>query len=536
MGRSKGRETSIKDNWKCVSICLAMALANCQYGYDTATIGGFQGKPNILCWTECFLKVFGYPDPERPIGYNIGTKPQQLITSFLNVGTIIGVLLTGPFAHFFGRKVGVWTACLVSCTACAIQIGTSNLAGLYAGRLLIGASNGFFITFANTYTAEASPAHLRGFIVSFFGIWVSVGSLLGTIADNYSKSLDSKLSYQIPLATIFAIPVMLSILIFFIPESPRWLLVHDRPEDARKSLLRLRGNSMSPELIEEEFVEMKRGIDEEKELGSSVSLLDLFRGPDLRRTLLCFGVILSHASSGIWLVIAYGTFFFQMAGVDNAFQASILSTAASFAGVLVGLYFVHKWIGRRFSMCLGSLGAGLCMLAVAISYHVAPNTKPAGKSLVAFIMIYGFVYNGFSGTLSWPVTTEVVSSRLRVMSIGFGTAINYFFSWLVSYTAPYFINKTELNWGPRYAYIWAGSNFATFLFFFFFLPEMKGRSLEELDELFQNRVSVKDFSKYQCVSSQRAREIVEQQIHGDEAHSKDGEVEVEHHEDAAGKV
>lgn len=408
-----------------------------------------------------FLKVFGYPDPERPIGYNIGTKPQQLITSFLNVGTIAGVLLTGPFAHYFGRKAGVWVACLVSCTACSVQIGTSNLAGLYAGRLLIGASNGFFITFANTYTAEASPAHLRGFIVSFFGIWVSIGSIMGTVADNYSKNHLNKLSYQIPLATIFVIPVCLAILIFFIPESPRWLLVHNRTEQARKALITLRGNSLPPELIEEEFIEMKRGIDEEKELGNSASVVDMFKGPDLRRTLLCFGVILSHSSSGIWLVIAYGTFFFQMAGVDNAFQASVLSTVASFAGVIVGLYFVHKWIGRRFSMCFGSLTAGLCMLAIAVAYQVAPLEKPAGKAIVAFTMLYGFFYNGFSGTLSWPVTTEVVSSRLRVMSIGFGTAINYFCSWLISYTAPYFINKTELNWGPKYAYIWAGSNLLT---------------------------------------------------------------------------
>lgn len=78
---------------------------------------------------------------------------------------------------------------------------------------------------------------------------------------------------------------------------------------------------------------------------------------------------------------------------------------------------------------------------------------------------------------------------------------------MTSFTAPYFINKENLNWGPKYAYIWAGSNLITFIFFLFFLPEMKGRSLEELDELFQNRVSVRDFPKYQCVSSERAKEV-----------------------------
>lgn len=105
-------------------------------------------------------------------------------------------------------------------------------------------------------------------------------------------------------------------------------------------------------------------------------------------------------------------------------------------------------------------------------------------------------------------------------------------SGLTSFTAPYFINKENLNWGARYAYIWAGSNFVTFgkfcqvpswktklivlfvVFFYFFLPELKGRTLEELDELFQNRVSVRDFPHYQCVSSENAKQLAIQAMEG----------------------
>lgn len=255
-----------------------------------------------------FLKVYGYKDPKAPTGYNLATEPQQLISSFLNVGTIIGVVLTATWGKYFGRKPAIWFATLISFVAAGLQVGTTNLIGLYFGRILIGISNGFYITFANVYTAEASPAHLRGAIVSFFGIWVSIGSILGAIANNYSKNLTSKLAYQIPLACFFIIPTFLSLVVFFIPESPRWLLVKNRSEEARAALERLRGKSFSsqPELLEEEFQEMKRGIEEEKELASSSSIKDMFRGTDLRRTILCFAVILSHSSSGIWLVIGYG--------------------------------------------------------------------------------------------------------------------------------------------------------------------------------------------------------------------------------------
>ncbi|KAK2770679.1 hypothetical protein FQN53_005390 [Emmonsiellopsis sp. PD_33] len=505
MGISKERSNSFQDNWKCVIICFAISMANCQYGYDTATIGGFQAMIG-------FLQVFGYKDPSRKIGWNIGTEPQQLISSFLNVGTIVGVLLTGPFARYFGRRPAIWTASLVSAIAAGVQVGTTSLAGLYAGRILIGAANGFFITFANTYTAEAAPAHLRGVIVSFFGIWVNTGSLLGAIANNFSEPHKDKLSYQIPLATIFALPLFLGVLTIFVPESPRWLLVQGREEEARRALQRLRGNSLKAEFFEEELVEMTRGIEREKEIagdGSSVdSFLDMFRGTNLRRTLLCIAVTVSHSSSGIWLIIAYGTFFFQMAGINEAFQASVYAKLGGVVGVMVGLYFMNNLWGRRRMICFGSATAAICMLGIAVAYTVGgPESTAAGKAIMAFTLLYEFFYNGWSGTTSWPVAEEVVNSRLRVFSIGTATAVNYFFSWLITYTTPYFLNKEHLDWGGNYAYIWAGSNAVTFLFFLFFLPEMNGRSLEEIDELFENRVSVREFSKYQCISSAQAREI-----------------------------
>jgi len=81
---SNERNTPLLANWKCLIICCVMAIANCQYGFDTAAVAGFQAMIG-------FLKVFGYKDPKLPLGWNINTKPQQLISSFLNVGTILGM-------------------------------------------------------------------------------------------------------------------------------------------------------------------------------------------------------------------------------------------------------------------------------------------------------------------------------------------------------------------------------------------------------------------------------------------------------------
>lgn len=134
---------------------------------------------------------------------------------------------------------------------------------------------------------------------------------MGAIANQFSKSYENKLCYQIPLASLFAIPTGLSILMFFVPESPRWLLVHGRSDEAYRALKTLRGSSFkaNPELLEEEFLEMKSGIEREQELATASSFLDMFKGTDRRRTFLCWAVVLSHSSSGISLIVAYGVSF-----------------------------------------------------------------------------------------------------------------------------------------------------------------------------------------------------------------------------------
>ncbi|KAL2428997.1 hypothetical protein ABEF95_011292 [Exophiala dermatitidis] len=195
----------------------------------------------------------------------------------------------------------------------------------------------------------------------------------------------------------------------------------------------------------QEFVEMMGGIDEQKELtSSSGAFVDMIKGTDLRRTIICFDVILSHSSSGDILL--------PDGGCQRALPSVYNLDLRESCGVLLG---------------------------ISVAYTVVPKEKPTGKAIVACTLLWGFFYNGFFGSLSWPIADELVSSRLRVISIGIGTAINYFFS----------------------------------LFFFFCLPEMKGGTLEEIDELFQNRVSVRHFPKYECVSSSTAREIAVKEAH-----------------------
>ncbi|KAL3456640.1 general substrate transporter [Aspergillus heterothallicus] len=504
--------TTLWQNRKCLFLCCLVSMANLQYGFDLAAVGALQAMPG-------FLKVFGYEVPGSDMGYAIDSTVQQLITSLLTLGSFVSSLVAGYFSAYFGRRQALWLACIVNAIGVAIQIAAPSAGPLYVGRILLGFANGFLVTFSNIYTAEASPAHMRGVIVALFAYWVNIGSILGAAVDNETKDLMGRTSYQIPLACLYIVPAMLFVALFFVPESPRWLLHRGNMQAARKALEQLRGASYralrapssegdgeGPSLLEIEWAEMVKGVEEERSQAGGIAAMDMFRGVDLRRTLLCYGMIACQTASGIWFIIGYQTYFFAVSGITKAFEYSIMSTCFGFVGVNIGMYAIRNWVGRRTILMLGAVTVGLCQLASAIAATVSPQTAlSTGQVLVAFTALTKFFYNGCVGAASYPVATELVSSRLRAWTVGTATSLGYLLAWLTNFCTPYFINPEHLNWGARYGYIWFGSNVASLIFFFFFIPEMKGRSLEELDEMFGAKVGARDFKGYQCLIGEAAR-------------------------------
>lgn len=375
---------------------------------------------------------------------------QQLIGSLLTLGAFLSSLTAGSFAHFFGRKTALWLACLLTAIGCAIQINTTDKAVVYVGRLILGIGNGFLVTFSNIYTAEASPAHLRAVMVALFSEWVNIGSIVGAVVTNATQSRLDKASYQIPVGILFVVPVVLAVGLFFVPESPRYLVNRGKMQKARRALESLRGGSLRPEELELEWVEMVKGIEEEKKLASTIGPLDQYRGTDLRRTLLCYGVIMSQVGSGSWFVISYSTYFLIVAGltVNEAFKYSIMNTCLGLVGVNFGIYLMRHVVGRRTILTMGAAIQGLCMLGMAIGAGSAnPVGSEAGRNcLIAFFALYMFSYNAFVGDASYPVSTELVSTRLRSWSVGSAISLGYFFAWLTGFCSPYFINPENLNW------------------------------------------------------------------------------------------
>ncbi|KIX08062.1 uncharacterized protein Z518_02717 [Rhinocladiella mackenziei CBS 650.93] len=482
----------VRSHLKCLAICVVATLSTFQYGLDYALVGGFLSMPG-------FLEVFGYYSEDLQ-KWNIDATVQQLISSLMTIGTFVSSLLVGPFSARFGRRHGLWAATILNFIATSIQLGTTTKAALYVARLILGKlriSVGWFLTFAQLYIHEAAPAHLRGIVFAVYQSMLSIGSIVGASIDFGTHTMDGRQAYQIPLAIFFVAPALQAVLLFVVaPESPRWLMVQRKEDHAERSLRRLRNSSIDELEFQAELNEIRQSTREQLEQNKKLLFLEMWRGTNLRRTLLSIAVVCFHSANGSSWVNIYTTYFLEIAGVHNPFAYSILVTCTGLIGVLVSFFFV-RLIDRRMVMLIGITACGICQLIPAIAWSANPGTESTGKVVVAFIALFTFFYVAYA-PYAWLLGGEYVNNQLRAFTFGLATAMNFLGNWLGTFTAPYFINPAKLAWGPKYGYIWFGSNMICAIFTWFFLPETRDRTLEEIHEMFEARLPARKFKHYVC--------------------------------------
>ncbi|KAI0878349.1 MFS transporter [Hypoxylon argillaceum] len=505
----------VRSHIKCILICFIATVSTFQYGLDYALVGGFLSMPG-------FLKVYGYYDT-RLHTWNIDPTVQQLISSLMTIGTLIGSLLVGPFSSSFGRKAGLWAASLLNFVATAIMLGTTNLGALYFARLLLGISVGWFLTFSQLYVHEVAPAHLRGITFAVYQCQLSVGSIVGAAVDYGTHDIGSRQAYQIPLAIFFVAPAIQSVALFFFPDSPRWLAVQGREAEAETALRRLRNSQIDENELLAEFNEIKQSTREQVEQNKKALFLEMWRGTNLRRTLLSIAVVCFHSANGSSWVNIYTTYYLKIAGVSNPFGFSILITSLGFIAAIVSSLFV-RYIDRRAIMIVGASVCGLAQLGQAIAWTVSPGSAATGQVVVALMGLFTFFYVAYA-PFAWLLGGEYPNSALRGYCFGVATALNFLGNFLGTLTAPYFINPASLGWGPKYGYIWFASNLMVAAFAYLFLPETRDRTLEEIHEMFENKVPARKFKTYVCVGVETyAAEVGKESVQHEEVTIDDGRV------------
>ncbi|KAI1179862.1 sugar porter family MFS transporter [Nemania sp. FL0916] len=439
-----------------------------------------------------FKKDFGVYHPEDGT-YVIPAKWQTGLSLGNPLGQVVGALFSAYPMELFGRK---WTffACVgLTAGLVFIQFFARSLQALLVGELLGGLVLGCFVVIGPTYASEVCPMALRGFLTSFTNLCFVTGQLLGNGVTAGTQTLNTHWAYSIPFALQWFWVLIILPGIFFIPESPWWLVRKGRSEEARASLRRLASKKVDVNATLAVIAETDR-LELEMEAGSTY--LDTIKGVNRRRTEIATGVYTTQVLSGIYL-INYGTYFFQLAGVGDqaAFYLGIGFLAVGWVSTVISWFLMGKF-GRRRIFNFGLTFCVIIMFVIGILDTIPGRPSGVAWAESSLMLVWNGVYDLSIGPVTFVVLSECSATRVRSKTIAVATAVQAVVGIVMTVAIPYMINPDEANLQGKLGYYFGGLGALCLVWSYFRVPETKGRTYEELDVLFDRRVPAREFKTY----------------------------------------
>jgi len=361
-------------------------------------------------------------------------------------------------------------------------------------------TNGIFVTVASSYCAEISPLQLRGITTGAVNEWIVVGQFISSCVIKGTGEIDSSWAYKIPLAIQWVFPLLILLGLPFVPESPWYFVRKGRVEDARRSLQRLMGNTNTD--LDLHLAQITETIELEERDAGQATWLDLFRGTDLRRTWIASMVFVCQEMVGVQFVLGYSTYFFELAGFNtsNSFSLGVGTLGIALVGNLLGIAFTNR-LGRRPIFVWGMVACTVDTLLIGI-LSLIPGTG-ALWAMGIFTMVYMLVYQGGIGPLAYCIYAEISSARLRSKTVAWGVGVNQVSALIINVINPYLINPDEANLQGKVGWIFGGMGVIFTFWSWFGIPETGGRTIDEIDILFEHKVPARKFRDYKINDADR---------------------------------
>ncbi|KAI0116413.1 sugar porter family MFS transporter [Nemania sp. FL0031] len=439
-----------------------------------------------------FKKDFGVEHPNGQ--FVIPAKWQTGLSLGNPLGQVVGALFSAYPMERYGRKWTFFACVALTAGLVFIQFFARSLQALLVGELLGGLVLGCFVVIGPTYASEVCPMALRGYLTSYTNLCFVTGQLLGNGVTAGTQTLNNHWAYSIPFALQWFWVLIIIPGVFFIPESPWWLVRRGQHEEARNSLRRLASKKVNIDATLAIIAETDR-LELEMEAGSTY--MDTIKGVNLRRTEIATGVYTTQVLSGIYL-INYGTYFFQQAGLpdEDAFYLGIGFLAVGWVSTVISWSFIAQFGRRR----IFNIGLSFCVILMFIIGIL--DTIPGRPSGVAWaesslMLVWNGVYDLSVGPVTFVVLSECSATRVRSKTIAVATAIQAVVGIVMTVAIPYMINPDEANLQGKLGYYFGGLGSLCLVWSYFRVPETKGRTYEELDILFDRKVPARQFKTYQ---------------------------------------
>ncbi|KAJ5085121.1 hypothetical protein N7532_009892 [Penicillium argentinense] len=474
MGRLKGtRLGAFRAYFFGFFVCTAGFL----FGYDTGIVGG-------ILEFESYQNDFRYTDQ---------TTVNAVMVSLQNVGAFFAALTIFPLSDRLGRKKTIQGAMVVFCVGVILQVVPSHsLVCFYIGRVVSGLGLGAGTAVVPTYNAEMAPKEIRGMLGSgvqwLFALGVMISYWIDYAVEQTLPAVSKQ--WQIPVGLQLVPAAVLAIGLFTQPESVRWLAKKERYDEAWESLKWMRADD-GPE-VKAEFAEIRTGISEELRASQGMKKRELLEPANRYRLLLGFFLFCGQQCTGMTALAYFGPQFFKLL-VGNDSSRSLLITglfgAEKFITVGIYILFFSEMWGRKPTLWISAILMSICFIIVVVVNNTTPKpdkeVTSAGIATVAMIFLTNSIYQFSWGPLPWPYTTEIFPTRIREVGSSVSVCSQWLFNFLFSLVTPYM----QASWGSYTFLFYAALDIVMAVLVWFFVKETKGRSLEEMETIFNSKAA-----------------------------------------------
>ncbi|HKJ33914.1 MAG TPA: sugar porter family MFS transporter [Balneolales bacterium] len=431
------------------TISMVSALGGLLFGFDISVISG----------TIPFIRqVFHLT--EVTLGWAVSSAL---------IGCILGTFLAGAPSDKFGRR-NLLIVSAVLFAISAIGVGLSwSLDSFVIFRLIGGLGVGMASTLSPVYIAEIAPASIRGRFVSLNQLTIVIG-ILAAYFTNYLLADIGPNNWRWMYATEAAPALLFFIGLFFVPESPRWLIKRGREDDATSIFKNVGGIKFANKVIDD----IKRSLANE----NKGRLRDLIK-PELRFVVI-LGIVLAVFQQwcGINVIFFYAPDIFQKAGIGihSALFRTILIGVVNLTFTILAMWLVDK-VGRKKLLLIGAAGmiVSYSLIGICFFFHLF-----GGFYLILLVLFAIAFYATSLAPVVWVLISEIYPNRIR----GIAMSVATFFLWVASFLLTLTFPILQNSIGDAYTFwLYAAICLAGWLFVVVFVPETKGKSLEELEDL-----------------------------------------------------
>ncbi|KAF2202376.1 general substrate transporter [Delitschia confertaspora ATCC 74209] len=469
---------------KAVGWSVLLSSALIMEGYDLALLGSLYASPQ-------FNMKYGVQN-HKTGKWSVPAPWQSALSNGARAGEVIGLLINGVVSEKYGYRKTMVGALLSMIAFIFVLFFAPNVKVLVVGEVLCGIPWGIFQTLSTQYASEVSPVVLRPYLTTFVNMCWVMGQFIAAGVNRGCVQREDQWAYRIPFAVQWIWPVPIIFGVMFAPESPWWHVRKGNRDAARAALLRLTSAEKDPDFNPDDMVAFIEHTNElEKKISSGTSYWDCFKGIDLRRTEIVCLTWVAQTVCGT-NIMGYFSFFMTKAGMPTvqSFNMSMISLALGLVGT-IGSWFLMSWFGRRTIHFSGA--CCLFVILIIVGSLSFAGTQASLWAIGAMLIIFVFVYDFTIGPVTYAIVSEMSSTRLKSKTIVLARALYNTSNIIVNVLTNYQLGEAAWNWGARTAYFWAGTCGCVVVWVYFRLPEGKGRTYEELDLLFEQKVSGRKF-------------------------------------------